>query len=129
MLSSPPLIEMVGKQDCRLSSNAVTLTCQVGSFRYRHAVGKHDHPNDQPVQEDAMFLLASMTKLLTSIAALQLVEAGLIKLDDDVSKILPEVGEQKILKGFDGDSPILEDRKNPLTLRHVSDPPSSEPLC
>lgn len=70
-----------------------------------------------------MFLLASMTKLLTSIAALQLVEAGLIKLDDDVSKILPEVGQQKILKGFDGDSPILEDRKNPLTLRHVSAAP------
>ena len=69
-----------------------------------------------------MFLLASMTKLLTSIAALQLVEAGLIKLDDDVSKILPEVGQQKILKGFDGDTPILEDRKKPLTLRHVSGP-------
>ena len=68
-----------------------------------------------------MFLLASMTKLLTSIAALQLVEAGLVKLDDDVSRILPEVGEQKILKGFDGDTPILEDRKNSLTLRYVSE--------
>ncbi|KAI7547258.1 beta-lactamase family protein [Hortaea werneckii] len=100
----------------------VAATNRDGSFTYRHAVGKHDHPNDQPVQEDAMFLLASMTKLLTSIAALQLVEAGLIKLDDDVSKILPEVGQQKILKGFDGDSPILEDRKNPLThlLTHTS---------
>ncbi|KAI7213420.1 beta-lactamase family protein [Hortaea werneckii] len=100
----------------------VAATNRDGSFTYKHAVGKHDHPNDQPVQEDAMFLFASMTKLLTSIAALQLVEAGLIKLDDDVSKILPEVGRQKILKGFDGDSPILEDRKNPLThlLTHTS---------
>ncbi|KAI6838777.1 beta-lactamase family protein [Hortaea werneckii] len=77
----------------------VAATNRDGSFTYKHAVGKHDHPKDQPVQEDAMFLLASMTKLLTSIAALQLVEAGLIKLDDDVSKILPEVGQQKILKG------------------------------
>ncbi|KAI7229085.1 beta-lactamase family protein [Hortaea werneckii] len=100
----------------------VAATNRDGSFTYRHAVGKHDHPNDQPVQEDAMFLFASMTKLLTSIAALQLVEAGLIKLDDDVSKILPEVGEQKILKGFDGDTPMLEDRKSPLThlLTHTS---------
>ncbi|KAI6876970.1 hypothetical protein KC318_g17864, partial [Hortaea werneckii] len=100
----------------------VAATNRDGSFTYNHAVGKHDYPNEKPMEEDAMFLLASMTKLLTSIAALQLVEAGLIKLDDDVSKILPEVGEQKILKGFDGDSPILEDRKNPLThlLSHTS---------
>ncbi|KAI6856361.1 beta-lactamase family protein [Hortaea werneckii] len=106
----------------KIPHTVVAATNRDGSFTYNHAVGEHDYPNDQPMEEDAMFLLASMTKLLTSIAALQLVEAGLIKLDDDVSKILPEVGEQKILKGFDGDTPILEERKNPLThlLTHTS---------
>lgn len=103
----------------KIPHTVVAATNRDGSFTYNHAVGKHDYPNDQPMKEDAMFLLASMTKLLTSIAALQLVEAGLVKLDDDVSRILPEVGEQKILKGFDGDTPILEDRKNSLTLRHL----------
>jgi len=103
----------------KIPHTVVAATNRDGSFTYNHAVGEHDYPNDQPMEEDAMFLLASMTKLLTSIAALQLVEAGLVKLDDDVSRILPEVGEQKILKGFDGDTPILEDRKNSLTLRHL----------
>ncbi|RMZ25451.1 hypothetical protein D0859_10493 [Hortaea werneckii] len=108
-----------GAKASKIPHTVVAATNRDGSFTYNHAVGKHDYPNDQPMEEDAMFLLASMTKLLTSIAALQLVEAGLIKLDDDVSKILPEVGEQKILKGFDGETPILEERKNPLTSRHL----------
>ena len=55
---------------------------------------------------------------MTSIAALQIVEKGLFGLDDDVSKILPELAEQPILKDFDeNDKPIVEKRKNAITFR------------
>lgn len=65
-------------------------------------------------------MLASSTKLLTTIVVLQAVEKGLVGLDDDVGEKIPELAEQAILKGFDGeDKPILEERKNALTLRHV----------
>lgn len=80
-----------------------------GSFTYEHAVG---------TRPDAVFFLASSTKLLTSIAALQCVERGLFGLDQDVASQLPELAEQPILKGFDAeDKPILQKRKNAITLR------------
>lgn len=63
-----------------------------------------------------------MTKFVTSLAALQLVEQGKIAIDDPsvIEKHLPELWEQKILTGFDDDGkPQLVDRKNPITLRHL----------
>lgn len=74
--------------------------------------------DDKSIPEDAEFLLASQTKLLATISALQVVEKGLFGLDDDVASQLPELAEQPIIKGFDDkDEPILEKRKNPITLR------------
>ena len=81
-------------------------------------MGKAEYPNDTPIKEDALFLLASQTKLLTTIAVLQIVDRGLFGLDGDVSEILPELGAQKIFSGFDGeDQPILVERKKAITLR------------
>jgi CubicO group peptidase (beta-lactamase class C family) len=70
----------------------------------------------QPIKEDALFMLASQTKLLTAIAALKVVDQGLIGLDDDVCPHLPELARFEILTAFE-DSPVLENRKNPITLR------------
>lgn len=65
-----------------------------------------------------MFLIASCTKLMTSISALQCVEKGLVQLDDDVAKHLPELAELDILTGFDSEGkPKTVKRKNPITLR------------
>ncbi|KAF2770592.1 beta-lactamase/transpeptidase-like protein [Teratosphaeria nubilosa] len=73
-----------------------------------------------PITDHAVFLLASSTKLLATVAVLQGVDKGLYSLDDDVSPILPELGRSQILKGFtEDDKPILEDRQGPLTLRHL----------
>lgn len=67
--------------------------------------------------------IASCTKLLTSLAALQCVERGLLTVDGDFSKVpgMEPLGQMKVLKGFkeDGETPILEDRKTPVTLRHL----------
>jgi len=59
-----------------------------------------------------------MTKLMTSIAAMQTVERGLIGLDDDVSTILHEWKDAQVLQGFSEDGkPQLRRAKNKLTLR------------
>lgn len=55
---------------------------------------------------------------------MQCVERGLLSLDDDISKVLPELGELKILKGFEKDSdgkdqPILVKNTKAITLRCV----------
>jgi CubicO group peptidase (beta-lactamase class C family) len=49
---------------------------------------------------------------------MQLVERGTLPLDDDVRTTIPELGTMQILRGFDGDKPILEDNTKPITLRY-----------
>jgi hypothetical protein len=64
-------------------------------------------------------LLASQTKLLTAVAALQIVERGLIAFDDDVEELLPELAGQQVLTGYDADDkPVLEKRTVGITFRY-----------
>jgi CubicO group peptidase (beta-lactamase class C family) len=103
----------------------------IGSFQFSHAAGKtssdkSDAGDAKEIQEDAVFLLASQTKLLTAFAAMLVVERGLIGFDDDVSELLPELGGQKVLVGFEddgegGERAVLEERKGTITLRYVQD--------
>lgn len=100
--------------------NAIVYATNVdGSKQYHFATGyRHYGVNDEPIQEDSILMLASQTKLLTTIAALQIVEKGLISLDEDVCPHLLELAKQPILQGFDEeDIPKLTERKNPITLR------------
>lgn len=98
-----------------------------GKFRYEKVFGSRslkDPSKPDPMQIDATMWLASCTKLVTIVAAMQCVERGQLKLDEEVTDILPELKGIKILKGFevgpDGkDSPILVENTKPITLRHL----------
>jgi methyl acetate hydrolase len=72
---------------------------------YEHAEG---------VGLDAIFSIASMTKPITSIAVLQLVEAGKIKLDEAASTYAPEIGAVQVL-----DAGAMRPPKRPITIRHL----------
>ena len=65
--------------------------------------------------------LASCTKLITTIAAMQCVEKGLFSLDEDVTRVLPELKGREILKGFEEGTqkPILVPNTKKITLRSV----------
>lgn len=71
--------------------------------------------------EDTTFWIASCTKLLTTIAAMQCVEKGQLTLDGDVSSILPEWKSPQILTGFDKDTgePQITQATNKITLRQL----------
>jgi CubicO group peptidase (beta-lactamase class C family) len=60
-----------------------------------------------------------MTKLMTSVAAMQVVEKGLVGLDDDLGAILPELGDRKILTSFDEETKTASFTKptNKITMR------------
>src|SRR5438477_237360 len=62
-----------------------------------------------------------MTKPVTTVAALQLVEQGKLQLDEPVSKHLPELGALDVLDGFDPSTgkPLLRPAKAPVTLKHL----------
>jgi CubicO group peptidase (beta-lactamase class C family) len=63
--------------------------------------------------------IASCTKLMTAISAVQCVEKGLLDLDDDISTVLSEWKDPKILVGFEDASgePIMQTAKGKITLR------------
>jgi len=79
--------------------------------------GRTSIEGGDPVTPETMFRLASMTKALASVAALQLVEQGRVGLDDAVTAIVP--GEVQVLDGFDGDTPVLRAPASPPTLRQL----------
>ena len=60
-----------------------------------------------------------MTKMVTTTAALQLVEQGKLDLDEPVEKYRPEFAELQVLEGFDGDTPQLRAPKSQATVRHL----------
>jgi len=69
---------------------------------------------------DTVFSIASMIKLVTSVAAMQLVEQGKIKLDEPVPAIDPALGSPQVLTGFNAAGvPELRPANQPITLRHL----------
>jgi CubicO group peptidase (beta-lactamase class C family) len=68
---------------------------------YQGAFGKADVAGNRPMSTDAIFRIASMTKAVTSAAALQLFEQGRFALDDPAEKHLPELADLMMFESFD----------------------------
>lgn len=84
------------------------------------AVGFRDADSGAPMQLDSVAWIASMTKAITSVAALRCVERGLLTLDDPICDVLPELSEPMVFERFGIDArPILHPATKPVTLRHL----------
>src|SRR3954462_13546810 len=68
---------------------------------------------------ETVFRIASMTKAMTSVAALRLIERGELALEQPVADVIPSFGELEVLDGFDGDQPILRPPARPVLIRHL----------
>ncbi|GFG12706.1 esterase EstB [Aspergillus udagawae] len=94
-----------------------------GKFNYSKAFGRRTFEDGEEslMGADTVLSFASATKIITCIAAMQLVEAGKLNLDDDMSPIIPELAKQEVLVGFDEGTgePQLRKRTNPLKLRYL----------
>ena len=90
------------------------------SVVYEGAFGFRDMAAGSRMSTDTIFRIASMVKLLTSVAALQLVERGKLKLDEPAGNIDPTLGSAQVLAGFDSKGvPQLRPAQKPVTLRHL----------
>ena len=99
----------------------VALVTDRNGVVYRGAFGVTDVASKRPMAVDSMFRIASMTKAVTSVALLQLVEQGKLGLDDPVDKYLPEMSKLPVFQSFDaatGDYRLRPSTK-PITVRHV----------
>src|SRR5260221_5770684 len=87
---------------------------------YQGAFGTRDLDGGPAMTPDTLFRIASMTKAVTSVAAMQLVERGLLTLDDPVPDIDPALNTPQVLEGFDpAGVPRLRPARAPITLRHL----------
>jgi CubicO group peptidase (beta-lactamase class C family) len=87
---------------------------------YEGAFGERDLAAGPAMTLDTIFRIASMTKAVTSVAAMQLVEAGRLALDEPVGRVLPELATPYVLQGFDpSGKPRLRPAKRPITLLHL----------
>src|SRR3546814_14513797 len=85
---------------------------------YEGAFGRRALDGEVPMTLDTVGLIASMTKALTSVAALQLLEQGKLDLDSPASKWLPALADVQVLDGFASDgSPITRPPGRPVTMR------------
>lgn len=80
------------------------------------AVGRMRADAAPPAGADTMFRLMSLTKALTSVGALQLVEQGRLGLDTPVADVLPAFGRLQVLDGFDGETPVLRPPRGAATI-------------
>ncbi|TLD36126.1 beta lactamase like protein [Venturia nashicola] len=108
------------------SNGRILTSMSSGTYIPRATVEK---PNDagviiEPATEkftaDTICWIASCTKLMTSVAALQLVELGLLNLDDDIAQtVLPELKGIQILIKMTDEGPVSRPAKNKITLRNL----------
>jgi CubicO group peptidase (beta-lactamase class C family) len=84
-----------------------------------YAHGWQDIEAKKPMQKDSIVRIYSMSKVITSVAILTLMEDGKLKLSDPISTYLPALKDRQILTGGTADAPQLAPTKNPITILHL----------
>jgi CubicO group peptidase (beta-lactamase class C family) len=97
----------------------VTLLARDGKMVDFQSYGYRDFENRLPMERDTICRVYSMTKIITSVGTLILLEDGKFNLDDPVAKYLPELKDMKVWAGGTQDEPKLEPLKRPMTIKHI----------
>jgi CubicO group peptidase (beta-lactamase class C family) len=100
-------------------AGAITLVARHGKVVFFEAQGARDVATGKPMTRDTILRFYSMTKPVTTVAAMILWEKGRIKLDDPVSKYLPEFKGLKVYAGGKGDDLKLVAPRREMTVRDL----------
>jgi CubicO group peptidase (beta-lactamase class C family) len=118
----------VDRQDI---AGAVTVVGRKGGVVSHDAVGQRSLESKQPMGKDALFRIASMTKPITAIGIMMLVDEGKLSVDDPVEKHLPEFRGQMLVAGRTEDGVTLRKPARPIKIRdlltHTSGLPGPPP--
>ena len=88
-------------------------------LQHVEAIGTMAFDNDAPMRRDTIFRLASMTKPITAVAAMMLVEACRMRLDDPVDEWLPELANRKVLRTFESPLDDTVPARRAITVRDL----------
>lgn len=96
-------------------SGIVTLLWRHGEVAQLNAVGRRNVEQTLPMEPDSLFRIASMSKPITSVAALMLMEEGRFKLDDPIAKWAPEFAAMRVLDDPEGPLDKTHKATRPIT--------------
>ncbi len=97
----------------------VTLVYRDGKMAYVSARGYQDLATKAPMRRDTIFAMASMTKPITAVATMMLIEDGKLRLDEPVDRLLPELADRKVLIDPTGPLTNVRPSPRPITVRDL----------
>ena len=105
--------------DARHYAGAVWLVARDGAVASHGAIGWSDVAAHAVMTEDTMFRVFSMTKIVTTVTVLTLVEEGRLNLDDPVERYVPALAHRQVLTGGTAEAPQFEPANGPITIRQL----------
>ena len=114
----PPAVEQLISEQ-KLAGAAVLIR-QHGKVIYQEEFGYRDLENKLPMEEDTLFRIFSMTKAITSTAALMLCEEGKLSLDDPIDHYLPSLANRRVFRENGAPEKVQRQTTVRDLLRHTS---------
>ena len=97
----------------------LTLVARKGEIAYLDSLGYMDREKERPMQEDAIFRIYSMTKSVTSIAIMQLLEKSKFRLDDPVHWYIPQFKNMGVFQAGVFPNFVTSKPKRPMTIKDL----------
>jgi CubicO group peptidase (beta-lactamase class C family) len=115
----------------------VTLVAR-GDDVHVDTIGTPSFVDDAPLTRDAIFRIASLSKPITAVATMSLVEEGVLRLEEPIDELLPELADRSVLRSIDAELDDTVPAKRPITVEDllsyrfgfgsVMAPPDSYPI-
>ena len=100
---------------------AVAMLLKDGQIGYYRAFGWADLDTKKPMEKDALFRVASMSKLITTVATLQIYEKGHYDMGTPLADVLPEFAEPEVFVSWDEEKQVFvtEPAKQKIRMKHL----------
>jgi CubicO group peptidase (beta-lactamase class C family) len=123
-----PIASLQPFVDNQTLAGAVTLVADKNKVLSQEAIGYADIGASRPMLVEMIFWIASMSKPITAVGLMMLVDEGKVSLDDPVAKFIPEFKNVWVISKKDKENLILKRPKRPITVRDVMNHTSGLPF-
>src|SRR3954470_991440 len=97
----------------------LALVSRRGEIAHLSTYGARDMASGAPVETDTLFRIYSMSKPITSVAAMMLYEEGALELSDPVSKFIPSFADMRVYQAGPASSPVTRPAVEPVRVWHL----------
>ena len=103
----------------KLAGVIAIIADKTGIVRYKNLLGYADVEAKQPMVEDSVFWIASMTKMFAGASIMMLADEGKVSLDDPVTRFIPALEKWMVVEEKDQSHVLLKAPVRPVTVRHI----------